>query len=120
MAATISISNVIPVDATQNEFIVYGSIVLTGSYPAHGDTLDFSKFSQIPSNALLNWIDIAEFPLAGTDPSGYFLGFAPGTTLANGLLTIFNGAATPFSTGAYSAPLLAAVINFQAWFKSFS
>ena len=119
MAATITISTVIPVDSTQNGFIVYGTIALTGNYPAHGDTLDFSKFSQIPSNAIPIWIDILEAPPAGTDPSGYVYNFCPGTTNANGVLAIFNGAATPFGTGAYSAPLLAAVIKFQAFIPSF-
>ena len=119
MAATITVSSTIPVDATQNDVVVQGSIVLTGSYPAHGDTLDFSKFSQIPSNAIPDRVEVFEQPPAGTDPSGYAFIFCPGTTPANGVLAIFNGAATPFATGAYNAGLLAAVLGFRAWFRSF-
>ena len=118
MATTVTISSVIPVDATQNEFIVYGTIVLSGSYTTTGDIINFSTFSQIPSNAVPVWIDVTEQPPAGTSPTGYLFIFCPGTTPANGRLAIFNNI-TEFSAGAYSAGLLAAVIKFQMFIQSF-
>ncbi len=115
----VTISKTIPVDATQNDVIVYGSIVLTGSYPTTGDVMDLSKFSQIPSNALPDWVEFEEAPPAGTSPTGYEYIYCPGATLALGQVAIFNGT-TEFSAGAYSAGLLAAVIKFRAYFKSFA
>jgi hypothetical protein len=120
---TVAISNTQPIDATQNEFIVYGTITPTGSYPANGDTLNLSGFSQIPANALPLWIEVQEIAAAGATPTGYYFVFLPGTTLANGLLAIFTSAGTQFSTGAYGSgsPSLAGVVfRFRAWFQSFS
>lgn len=119
MALAVTASTTIPVDATQDELIVQGTLVLTGNYPAHGDTMDLSKLG-VPSNALPYRVEVFEQPPAGTDPSGYQFIFCPGTTQANGVLAIFNGAATAFATGAYNAGLLAAVLGFRVWFKSFA
>lgn len=107
--------------------IITGTVALTGNYgtsTSHGDVLDFSKFSYqgigVQSDQLPISVDFQENPPAGTAPSGYSFGYAPGTTLPLGQLTIMNGAATEYSQGsAYSAPLLAAVITFQAVFKMF-
>lgn len=118
MAATATLSTKIPVDATQDFVVAQGAVVLTGNYPAHGDTLDLSKLG-IPSNAVPVRVEVFEQPAAGTDPSGYQFIFCLGTTQANGVLAVFNGAATPFTTGAYNAALLAATLGFRAWFQSF-
>lgn len=121
MATTLTLNT--PVDVTQQSFIVEGTIVLSGNYggaSTHGDTLNFSGLPTIGSNALPSWVEFGEFPVAGAAPTGYSFGYAPGTTQANGVLTIMNGAATEYTQGsAYSAPLLAAVIRFRAEFPAF-
>jgi len=120
MAATVTITKV---DVTQTEFIAEGTIALTGSYggaATHGDTLSFAGFDQLKSNSVPTHVEIFEAPPAGTAPTGYQLGFAPGTTQANGQITVMNGAATEYTqASAYSAALLAAVINFRAYFPAF-
>jgi len=122
MAAVITLSTVTPVDATQQKFIVEGTIALTGNYggaSTHGDTLSFAGFDAIKSNSIPLWVDIHEAPPAGTAPTGYLFGFAPGTTQANGVLTVFNNLTEYTQASAYSAGLLAAVLNFRAEFTSF-
>lgn len=129
MAVAVTITNI---DSTQNQAIVTGTIVLTGNYggaSTHGDTLSFAGVTNmaVPYQSLPTFVEIYEFPPAGTSGSGYQYGFAVGTTQANGVLQVFGTAsagtaitAPPEYTeaAAYSASLLAAVIRFIAYFPS--
>jgi hypothetical protein len=121
MAATINVT-FSGVDQTLNKFVVEGTIVLTGNYggaATHGDTLSFAGFDLIKSNSVPAWVQIQEAPPAGTAPTGYQFGFAPGTTQANGVLTIFTGTTEYTEASPYSAGLLAAVLQFRAEFPAF-
>jgi hypothetical protein len=96
MAAVVA--TVTNVDSTRDTFVVYGTITLTGSYPASstGDTLSFKGFDQIKSSSPPLWVDVVEQPAtpSATAPSGIVWQFAPGTTQANGkLLAMTTGAA---------------------------
>jgi len=124
MAATVSIYAAAlpdPVDVTDNEFIVDGTIVLTGNYgggATHGDTLNLSPLD-IKSNALPTKVEIWENPPAGTAPTGYVFGYAPGTTQSTGVLTIMNNLTEYTQASAYSAGLLAAVLRVRVWVPKF-
>lgn len=115
----VTVSNSIPVDATQNDVIVYGTLVLSGNYVTGGDVMNLAGSSQIPSNAVPDWVEILEAPPAGTSPTGYDYIYCPGATPALGKVAIFNGT-SELAAGAYSAGLLAAVIKFRASFRSFA
>lgn len=118
------------IDFTQSEEIIDGTITLSGNYGAsstHGDTLNFSGFAQ--SSLIPNRVEIYESIAAGTAPLGYNYTFSPGTTQANGVLTITGGAASSGQGGteltngsAYSSftpSLNGAVLRFRAWFPRF-
>lgn len=124
MAAAITITNV---DNVQNEIIVSGTIALTGNYgggATHGDTLSFLNQDSIKSGSPPALVEIFETPPAGTSATGFRYTFSPGTDQGNGVLQVFGtgaaaGAASQEYTqgSAYSAPLLAAVIKFRAFFS---
>ena len=123
MAAVFTINRAVQPDATDatlQEFIVDGVITLTGNYgggATNGDTLSFAGLD-VASNQL-NWVEIQETPPAGTASTGYTFGFAPGTTNANGVLTIMNGTTQLTQASAYAAPLLAAVLRARLWFTKY-
>lgn len=117
-------------DSTQATQVVRGSIALTANYgggATHGDTLNLAFFGVQSNNPPLE-VEIFEIPPAGTAPSGYIFGYAPGTNASNGVLTVLQSpaiAAAPATAGplseypegtAYSAALLAAVLHFRATF----
>lgn len=121
MAATISVT-FSGVDQTLNKFVIEGTIALTGNYGGggtHGDTLSFAGFDLIKSNSVPGWVQIQEAPPAGTAPTGYLFGFAPGAAQGNGVLTVFNNLTEYTQGSAYSAGLLAAVLQFRAEFPAF-
>lgn len=124
MAATVAISGVISTpDTTQKQLFIDFTVVLTGNYgggATHGDTLNLQSLGDaLKSTQLPTWVEFGEYPPSGTAPTGYQFGYAPGTTQANGVLTIMGGPATEYAEGtAYSAALLAAVIRGRAWFPS--
>jgi len=91
-----------PIDRTQNQVVAYGTLTLSGSYPANGDTLSFAGLG-IPSNQLPTYVAIYETTPAPGPQSGYAFRYVPGTTQANGLMEVFNGT-TQFSAGAYGTP----------------
>lgn len=119
MAATVTVTDV---DVTLNKIIVQGSIALTGNYggsATHGDTLSFAGTDLIKSNSVPTVVDIYEAPPAGTAPNGYIFSFCPGTTMANGVMTILNNLTEYTQGSAYSTGLLAAVVRFWAEFPIF-
>ena len=108
------------IDSTLNEFIVDGTLTLTGTYPTNGDTLSLASLG-IPSNSLPNKVEITETTPAPGPQSGYAFRFVPGTTQANGLMEVFNGT-TQFTTQAYGTPafgITGFALKFRAWFPAF-
>jgi hypothetical protein len=136
MAATITFQPV--PDTTQASQLVFGQIVLTGSYTqftgSAGEALNFTTHAvgvagvvvsnQRPSSVLF-W----EEPAAGTLPTGlsfWYRNTATKTTAANGYLQI-TGASTinssgvttagfELAAGAYPTILTATIIKFRAFF----
>jgi hypothetical protein len=103
MAATAAISGVISTpDTTLKQLFIDFAVTLTGDYggsATNGDTLDLTALGDaLKSTQLPNWVEFDEHPPAGTAPTGYRFGYAPGTTQKNGLLTIMGGAGTPAGT----------------------
>lgn len=96
-------------------------------YVAGGDTLDltqlFSLLSSAPGNSLPTFETVAKCEVASFRPAGgassanlFLYSFAPGTTLANGTLQVYTGAAaqtapTELSAGNYPAGVLNDVIQ---------
>lgn len=125
MATAITLNKNIPIgDTTSATQVVRGTVALTGNYGAasgHGDILSFANIYGIQSRSIPLNVIFTETPPAGTAPSGYLFGFAPGTTNANGKLTIMSGVATEYSQGsAYSAALTGAVVSFVAYFPIYN
>lgn len=110
-------------DTTGREVLVYGTIALTANYgggATHGDTLDLTQLGDLlKSSQLPTQVDIWESPPAGTLPSFYQFVFCPGTTQKNGVISIGSNLTEYTEGSAYSAALLAAVINFCAWFPAY-
>jgi len=105
------------IDSTQNQFVVEGTVALTGTYPTNGDTIDFSQLG-VPSSGV-PLVEFYEATPAPGPPSGYAFIFVPGTNQTNGLITLFNGT-TQASTAAYSSILTVTgfALRFRAWFAS--
>lgn len=118
MAVALTVTSV---DNTQNAFIVTGTLVLTGNYggaSTHGDTVSFvANGIDIPSSGIPT-VTIFEAPPAGTAPSGYLFTFCPGTLQSNGVVNISNNLTEYTEASAYSAGLLAAVLQYRAYFPS--
>jgi hypothetical protein len=111
-----------PVDATQQFFQIYFTITLTGTYggaASHGDTLDLSPILQAAPSGKVAFVVIDEAPAAGNAPTGYLFTYCPGTTVNNGVLSIFNNLTEYTQASAYSAGLLAAVIRGVATVSKF-
>src|SRR4051812_12773941 len=80
------------IDNGQNLIYVFFSVTPSGAYALGGDVLDFTK--------LLDSIKSGRPPLQVTifsqkagGGSGFVYGFAPGSTMANGKMQVFTGAA---------------------------
>lgn len=101
-------------------------------YVAGGDTLDLTQLfsltagapgSVMPTFEMLAKVEIQSMrPHNGTGFAGLFLyQFAPGTTMANGTMQVFTGAAaqsplTELSAGNYPANVLNDTIQGEAYF----
>src|SRR5438132_1061884 len=106
------------VEKELGSLIVYGTVALTGNYPANGDTVSFAGLEDIHSNQLPVSVLFLEATPAPGPASGYAFIYLPGTTPANGLIEIFNGT-TQLVAGAYGAPPFAIagfVLRFRAVF----
>lgn len=112
-------------DTTQATQIVRGTLTFSGSYATHGDALSFADVYGIQSGSVPIRVFVYEAPAAGTSPSGYIYIFCPGTTNANGKLTVFTtGTASgdplnELAAGAYPAAITGAVVKFEAIFPTF-
>jgi hypothetical protein len=121
----LKVASITNVDATQNSFIVEGTISTSGSYPGsgHGDVLSFAGFDQIKSTKPPRLVEVYEQPPAGTAISGLSYSFAPGTTQANGkvevLVSGLQGAGLQELGNVTYASVGAANINFRAEFPKF-
>lgn len=71
-------------DTTKAMITMYGTITLSGSYPAHGDPLNFTGLSSEFSygNQAPTWVNIKELVVAGGTPAGFIYNYNPGPTLA--------------------------------------
>ena len=112
-------------DTTEATQIVRGTLTFSGDYATHGDTLSFANVYGIQSHTVPLRVFVYEAPPAGTSPSGYIYIFCPGTTIANGALTIFTtGTASgdplnELAAAAYPAGITGAVVKFEAVFSTF-
>jgi len=102
-------------DMTNREFIVDGTLTLSGTYPTNGDTL--SLVGVAPGSQLTKMEIWENTPATNAPASGYAFVFLPGTTLANGLMEMFNGT-TQVTTQAYASLSLPTnfALRFRAWF----
>lgn len=122
MAIAVAVTSV---DNTQNQFIVDGTLTLSGNYVAHGDTINLTGFDAVKAQGAPTRIEVFEQPAAGASASGYVLQGIAGSTQANGVLQVFEtgaAASDPLSelaAGAYPAGLTGAVVKFRAWIPSF-
>lgn len=111
-------------DTTGRQVIAEGTIALTGTYggaSTHGDTCnliqlgDAAKSSQLPTK-----VEVWEDPASGTAPTFSQFVFCPGTTQANGVVSIAAAGGTELSgASTYSAGLLAAAIRIRAYFPAY-
>jgi hypothetical protein len=101
-------------------------------YVAGGDTLDltqlFNLLSSAPGSVLPTFEAVAKVEFQSTRPAGaanngnlFEYSYAPGTTMANGTMQIFTGAAaqtalTELSAGNYPAAVLGDTIQGEAYF----
>lgn len=122
MSAVATVTNI---TNNMNEFIVEGTVALTGNYggaATHGDTLDLSALG-VPSNSLPTFVEFIEASPAGAVPSGNIFRYMPSSAQNNGLLSVFTAAGAEYTEGsAYGAPPFAIVgfaLKFRATFPSF-
>ena len=128
MAAAITVTGI---NKIQRDFIVRGTIALSGNYPTGGDTLNFftAQFrlgvdgikSSFAPSSLFIWSNQAQG--AGTTSQYWYRGLI-GTTAANCAIQVITGAAAQsggaeFSAGAYPAGVTGDVIAFEAFFPGY-
>ncbi len=113
-------------------FKVLFTAILTGTYPTNGDIADlltlFNTTSSAPGLTLPTAEAVAKVELQSARTIGatgsaglYLYQYAPGTTLSNGGIQVFTGAAAQsalaeLSAGAYPANVLNDVISGEAYF----
>ena len=118
MAVTASLTSSVlpnPIDKTQNNLVVYGTIAVSGTYATNGDTLDLSTLG-IPSNQLPTMVEIYEVTPAPGPMYGAAFRYLPGTTQANGLLEVWDG--TTQITTATWASLTGSITGFALRFRA--
>lgn len=114
--------NIVSVQAVGQQLRVAFNLVLTGSYVTGGDTVDFTKALQDTTYVgLLAGIESSQGPISLDiwDAGGNIantLNPVKGSAMNNSKLKIQSAFNTEFSAGAYSAGLLAAVIEGEAIF----
>lgn len=120
---TVALTNV---DNTQNLVHVFGTVAWSAgpdTYSTGGNTMSFAGFDKIKSNEVPLMVRVKSAPAAGSGAANEFVyTFLPGTTMANGKLQIFTGAAaqtalTELSAGAVPSGVSGDTIVFEAWFK---
>jgi hypothetical protein len=108
MSAVATITAGLPqLDVTQGKQTVVFTVALTGNYggaSTNGDTIDLSQLG-VNSAELPIEVRFYETTPAGDGISGYFFRYQPGTTQANGVLSVWTAAGAQYSEGsAYGTP----------------
>lgn len=122
MALAVAITDV---EFTAQMFHIYGTITPTGTYPTGGDTLSFASLDQVKSDNVPVQGEIwSGRPTSSAQTALYLYSYVPGTSVANGKMQVFTGAAAQsglaeFSTAAYPAGVTADVIQFHFVFRKF-
>jgi hypothetical protein len=125
LTATLDL-DVSQIDNTREQYCADGTLAYSGSFAAHGDTLDLSQLGLavggLAINGLPTKVEIYEVTTAANKPAfgGAFL-YLPGTTLANGVVEIFNGTTELTATAATYASIFGSVavaLRFRVWYKS--
>lgn len=106
MPITISLSP-LNVDSSANNFVyAVATLAFSGSYPAGGDTLDFSQVAdKLPSTQI-----VQAFAESQNGNSGYYVA-AAGTALNNWKLRAFTGGGVEIAAGAYPASVTTDVVQ---------
>lgn len=99
-----------------NVFEVFGPITISGSYVTNGVALDLTGLCQ--SNSLPDSVQIIEMPASGAVASGYQYNYAFGTTQANGVVQVLNGAGTQAAQSTF-ASLGIVSLYYKAVFPKF-
>lgn len=120
---------VIGPEVGQKTFRVYFQFTLLGTYPTAGDTFDLGTLfaltaggpgASFPTGSLPDDVRFRSVKTPGATAL-FEYHWAPGTTLANGKIQVFTGAAAQsglaeLSAGAYPAGVLADLIRGEAVF----
>lgn len=123
MAAAVATISVTTVDNSQKLAHVFGTVAIGAdplTYGAGGIVMTFAGNDLIKSNEVPLKVSVFSAKAAG-GTALYVYSFAPGTTLANGKLQVFTGAAAQsalaeLADGAVPAGVSGDTIVFDAWF----
>lgn len=125
MAAAVATPTVTVVDNTQKFVHVIGTVAIGASpltYGAGGIVMSFAGNDLLKSNESPVSVRVFSKQPAGSGATAlYVYNFNPGTTMANGKLQVFTGAAAQsglaeLADGAVPAGVSGDVIGFEAWF----
>lgn len=119
----------IGIDVGHKTFRIFFTFKLTGNYATGGDALDLNALFALtaggPGASLICGSLPLKVELQSVKPSGqtnlFVYQYTPGTTLANGLVQVYTGAApqtalTELSAGAYPAGVTGDTISGEAIF----
>jgi len=126
MAASTITVTISSTDWTGRNLIVFGTVAWSPSadtYTTGGNTMSFAGFDDIKTSSLPNFVEVISQPTSANHAANsYVYQFLPGTTLANGTLQIFTGAAAQTglteltSNAAIPAGVSGDTIKFRASF----
>jgi len=102
MANAITIDNT-KTDSTQNHFIFYGTMVLSGSYATGGETPDYT---QVQATGTADWIDVASLA-----------GYAWVYTFTDAKIRLNDSAGTEHAAGAYAGGITGDTVRVRIWMK---
>jgi hypothetical protein len=116
----------IGIEEGQKTFRLFGTFKLTGNYATTGDPFDILQLFTAAAGGPGASILTGSLPLkvefqsvkSGAQANTFFYQYNPGTTLSNGTIQVFTGAAaqtglTELSAGAYPAGVTADTISFE-------
>lgn len=110
-------------DVTEREVFIDATAALSGDYGSsgsHGDTLNLTQLGdQLKSSQLPVKVEVYEAPASGTAPSFAQFVFCPGTTQANGVVSIAVAGTELTGGDAYTNPVLSATLRIRAWFPNY-
>jgi hypothetical protein len=113
-------------DLTGREIVVDGTAVLSGTYGGvntNGDTLDLTQLRDLlKSSQLPTKVEVFEDPPSGTAPFFAQFVYCPGTTQANGVLSIALAGVQLVGGTTYAGQttdITSAVLRVRAWFPAY-